>query len=56
MKEMLEETITAPSACNLQAWKFVVVDTEEGREKLHQYFMKFNFPQIDDKDTNLPME
>ncbi|AEA32863.1 nitroreductase (plasmid) [Lactobacillus amylovorus GRL1118] len=51
MKEMLEETITAPSACNLQAWKFVVVDTEEGREKLHQYFMKFNFPQIDDSSA-----
>ena len=50
MKEMLEETITAPSACNLQAWKFVV-DTEEGREKLHQYFMKFNFPQIDDSSA-----
>ena len=32
MKEMLVETITAPSACNLQAWKFVVVDTDEGRE------------------------
>ena len=47
MKEMLEETITAPSACNLQAWKFVVVDTAEGREKLHKYFMKFNFPQVD---------
>ena len=51
MKEMLEETITAPSACNLQAWIFVVVDTEEGREKLHQYFMKFNFPQIDDSSA-----
>lgn len=47
MKEMLEETITAPSACNLQAWKFVVVDTDEGRKKLHKYFMKFNFPQVD---------
>lgn len=47
MKEMLAETITAPSACNLQAWKFIVVDTPEGREKLHKYFMKFNFPQID---------
>lgn len=47
MTEMLKETITAPSACNLQAWKFIVVDTDEGREKLHKYFMKFNFPQID---------
>lgn len=47
MKEMLKETLTAPSACNLQAWKFIVVDTEAGRKKLHNYFMKFNFPQID---------
>ncbi|MCT6889019.1 MULTISPECIES: nitroreductase family protein [Lactobacillus] len=48
IKEMLDETIKAPSACNLQSWKFVVVDTDEGRKKLHQYFMPFNFPQIDD--------
>ncbi|MBP2057095.1 nitroreductase [Lactobacillus colini] len=53
MKEMLAETITAPSACNLQAWKFIVVDTQEGRSKLHQYFMKFNFPQIDDSSAVL---
>ena len=29
LREMIKETITAPSACNLQAWQFVVVDTEE---------------------------
>lgn len=51
LKEMLEETITAPSACNLQAWKFIAVDTPEGREKLHKYFMKFNFPQIDNSSA-----
>lgn len=51
MNEMLEETITAPSACNLQAWKFVVVDTDEGKKKLHQYFMNFNFPQIDNSSA-----
>lgn len=51
IKEMLEETITAPSACNLQAWKFIVVDTDEGRQKLHQYFMPFNFPQVDDSSA-----
>ena len=51
MNEMLEETITAPSACNLQAWKFIVVDTDEGRKKLHQYFMNFNFPQIDNSSA-----
>ena len=53
MKEMLEKTITSPSACNLQAWKFIVVDTPEGREKLHKYFMKFNFPQVDDSSAVL---
>lgn len=51
MNEMLEEAITAPSACNLQAWKFIVVDTKEGREKLHKYFMKFNFPQVDNSSA-----
>ncbi|WP_103660684.1 nitroreductase family protein [Lactobacillus sp. HT06-2] len=51
IKEMLAETITAPSACNLQAWKFIVVDTEKGRKKLHKYFMKFNFPQIDNSSA-----
>lgn len=44
---MLKESISAPSACNLQSWKFVVVDTDQGRKKLHQYFMPFNFPQVD---------
>lgn len=44
--EMLDEAITAPSACNLQAWKFVVIDTEEGKEKLRSFCMKFNHTQI----------
>lgn len=51
MLEMLNETITAPSACNLQAWKFVVVDSSEGRAKLRQYFMKFNYPQINNSSA-----
>lgn len=55
IKEMLQETITAPSACNLQAWKFIVVDTDEGRKKLHQYFMKFNFPPFYSLAIRLPL-
>lgn len=51
MNEMFDETLTAPSACNLQSWKFVVVDTPEGREKLRSYFMKFNYPQVDDSSA-----
>lgn len=47
LSDMIEATITAPSACNLQAWKFVVVDTEAGKEKLRQCFMKFNTPQLE---------
>ncbi len=45
--QMLNEAVQAPSACNLQSWKFVVVDSPEGREKLHGYFMPFNYPQVD---------
>ncbi|SEQ26412.1 hypothetical protein SAMN04488558_10770 [Ignavigranum ruoffiae] len=47
MTDMISATITAPSACNLQAWKFIVVDTEAGKDKLRQCFMKFNSPQLE---------
>lgn len=47
LSQMIQEAITAPSACNLQAWHFVVVDTDSGREKLRKYFMKFNTPQVE---------
>ena len=47
LREIIQETITAPSACNLQAWQFVIVDTEEGKKKLHEFYMPFNNPQID---------
>ncbi|WEV50387.1 nitroreductase family protein [Lactobacillus sp. ESL0731] len=46
-EEMIEQTTKAPSACNLQAWHFVIVDTPEGKEKLKKYFMKFNMPQVE---------
>lgn len=32
--EMIEEASTAPSSVNMQPWRFVVVDTEQGKEKL----------------------
>ena len=32
--EMLDEANTAPSSCNLQPWRYIVVDTQEGKEKL----------------------
>lgn len=47
LREMISEATTAPSACNLQAWKFVVVDTDEGKKKLHEFYMPFNDSQID---------
>lgn len=47
LRQMIQETITAPSGCNLQAWHFVVVDDEAGKDKLRQYFMKFNSPQLE---------
>ena len=32
--EMLNEANIAPSSCNLQPWRYIVVDTPEGKEKL----------------------
>ncbi|WAA12704.1 nitroreductase family protein [Fervidibacillus halotolerans] len=34
MKEILEKATLAPSSLNMQPWRFVVIDTEEGKEKL----------------------
>ncbi|MFD1429190.1 MULTISPECIES: nitroreductase family protein [Lacticaseibacillus] len=44
---MIQEATTAPSACNLQSWHFVIIDTPEAKEKLKQAAMKFNYPQVD---------
>lgn len=46
LQEMIKEATTAPSACNLQSWHFVIIDTPEGKEKLKKSAMKFNYPQI----------
>ncbi|RVT56330.1 nitroreductase family protein [Niallia taxi] len=34
MIEILEKASKAPSSINMQPWRFVVIDTEEGKEKL----------------------
>ncbi|ANU17160.1 nitroreductase family protein [Planococcus maritimus] len=34
MTEMLEQASKAPSSINMQPWRFVVIDSEEGKEKL----------------------
>ncbi len=31
---MLKAAMSAPSACNLQPWEFIIVDEEEGLNKL----------------------
>ena len=45
MLDMINEAMRAPSACNLQAWRLIVVDTEKGRKKLASTLMPFNKPQ-----------
>jgi len=47
IQEMLSEAATAPSACNLQSWHFVVIDTPEAKEKFKKAVMPFNYPQVD---------
>ncbi len=47
LQEMISQATTAPSACNLQSWHFVVLDTPEAKEKVKPAVMKFNYPQLD---------
>lgn len=46
MAEILELATTAPSSINMQPWRFVVVDSEEGKAKLAP-LMSFNSQQHD---------
>ncbi|MFC3932469.1 nitroreductase family protein [Streptococcus dentapri] len=34
MLEMIDKAVTAPSSVNMQPWRFIVVDSAEGKEKL----------------------
>lgn len=43
--EILEEAALAPSSVNLQPWRFVVIDSEAGKEKLAP-LAKFNQRQV----------
>lgn len=44
MLEMINEATTAPSSVNMQPWRFVVVDSEVGKEKLRP-LIRFNTQQ-----------
>lgn len=46
MIEMLTETTKAPSSVNLQPWRFIVVESEEGKKKLRP-LIRFNTRQND---------
>ncbi|REI07930.1 nitroreductase family protein [Staphylococcus felis] len=46
MDEILTKATLAPSSINMQPWRLVVVDTEEGKEKLRP-FVRFNSRQND---------
>ena len=41
MLEILDKNVTAPSSVNMQPWRFVVVDSEEGKDKLKP-FVSYN--------------
>lgn len=45
MAEILEEASLAPSSVNLQPWRFVVIDSKEGKETLAP-LAKFNQRQV----------
>jgi nitroreductase len=46
MREILTEASLAPSSVNLQPWRFVVIDTPEGKETLAP-LAKFNQRQVE---------
>lgn len=46
MLQILEEASKAPSSVNLQPWRFVIVESEEGKDKLRP-IIKFNTKQND---------
>lgn len=46
MDEMLEKAALAPSSINMQPWRVVVVESDEGKEKLRP-IMQFNSRQND---------
>ncbi|MYL54696.1 nitroreductase family protein [Pontibacillus yanchengensis] len=46
MEEILSEATLAPSSVNLQPWRFVVIDSEEGKETLKPLAM-FNQTQVE---------
>lgn len=46
MRQILSDATKAPSSVNLQPWRFVIVESDEGKEMLKP-FMRFNTKQND---------
>jgi nitroreductase len=46
MVEIINEAAKAPSSVNMQPWRFVVVESKEGKEKLRP-LVKFNINQLE---------
>ena len=44
--EIIDEAVTAPSSVNMQPWRFIVVESEEGKDRLRP-LIKFNVRQND---------
>lgn len=44
MANILQDAMTAPSSLNLQPWRFVVIDSEQGKKLIEPYMM-FNHQQ-----------
>lgn len=46
MEDILSETVLAPSSANMQPWRFIVVESDEGKAKLRP-LIRFNTRQND---------
>lgn len=46
LNQIIKESTSAPSACDLQSWHFVIADTTKAKQKIKPAIMKFNYPQL----------
>lgn len=46
MTQIINEAVKAPSSINMQPWRFVVVESEEGKEKIRP-LVRFNINQLE---------
>jgi nitroreductase len=53
MLQIIKEATRSPSAVNTQPWRFVVVDTDEGKQKLESYMWEVDRGRIENSSATV---